>query len=229
MAEATIITKPMSDSSRTAAWLSFVAAAAFVALLAALHALKPELDPSWRFISEYELGDYGWMMQLAFFSLALSCASLGIAIRSQVRTIAGYFGLALLLLSAVGMTMGGVFVTDSITATGDLRTSQGKLHELGAMLDAVPFAALLVSWSLSRNQAWIPARRILRWTAGLPLIGLVIFIVSMVAMLPNNDGNLGPTVLIGWPNRLMILSQCAWLMPVAWRAIKMPRSTAGIP
>ena len=222
MTGATIITRPASDSSRTAARLSFGAAVGFVSLLADLHLLKPEIDPSWRFISEYELGDFGWMMQLAFFSLALSCASLGIAVLSQVLTIPGHIGLALLLLSAVGMTMGGVFVTDPITATGDLRTSHGRLHELGATLDVVPFAALLINWSLSRNQAWLSTRRTLRWTAGLPLIGLVIFIVSMAIMLPHNGGKLGPTVLVGWPNRLMILAHCAWLMPVAWCVMKLP-------
>jgi hypothetical protein len=37
--------------SRTAALLSFAGAAAFVVLVAALHFLEPELDPSWHFIS----------------------------------------------------------------------------------------------------------------------------------------------------------------------------------
>jgi hypothetical protein len=27
-------------------------------------------------------------------------------------------------------------------------------------------------------------------------------------------------VLVGWPNRIMILAHCAWLMPVAWQTIK---------
>lgn len=56
--------------------MSFAAAAAFVVLLAALHVLKPELDPSWRMGSEYAIGDYGWVMRIAFFSMALSCVAL---------------------------------------------------------------------------------------------------------------------------------------------------------
>lgn len=46
-----------------AARLSFAAAATFVVLLAALHLIKPELDPSWGFISEYAIGDNGWIMR----------------------------------------------------------------------------------------------------------------------------------------------------------------------
>jgi hypothetical protein len=204
-------TKPIAERLRTAARLSLAAAAAFMLLLGALHFLRPELDPSWRFISEYELGDYGWMMRVAFFCLALSCASLCVAIAAQLRGVVGYLGLALLLLSAFGMILAGVFVPDPVN----------RLHEAGAMLDQLPFAALLISWSLSRNEDWSSARRMLRWTAGLPLLGLVIFVVSMGVMLPRNGGQPGPEVLVGWPNRIMILAHCAWLVPVAWHASTM--------
>jgi Protein of unknown function (DUF998) len=217
MAMSTVATKPLTDLSRTAARLCFAASAAFIFLLAALHILRPDLDPSWRFISEYELGDFGWVMRVAFFCLALSCGSLCVAVVSQVRGVTGYLGLALLLLAAFGMTLAGIFVPDPIN----------KIHEVGAMLDHLPFAALLISWSLSRNEAWSSARRTLRWTAGLPLLGLVCFVVAMGVMLPRNCGQPGPEVLVGWPNRIMILAHCAWLMPVAWCAIKSPlRSTS---
>ncbi len=72
MAEDTAATKPVTAISRTAARLSFAGAATFVVLLAALHFIKPELDPSWHFISEYAIGRYGWMMVLAFLSLAVT-------------------------------------------------------------------------------------------------------------------------------------------------------------
>ena len=105
--------KTITQRSRTAARLSFAASAAFVLLLVALHILRPDLDPSWRFIGH------------------------------------------------------------------------------------LPFAALLINWSLSRNEARSSARRTLRWTAGLPLFGLVIFVVSMGVMLPRNGGQPGPEVLVG--------------------------------
>ncbi len=59
-----------------AARLSLVAAALFLVLLAALHLLKPEYGPSWRMISEYAIGQNGWIMTLAFIALAVSYASL---------------------------------------------------------------------------------------------------------------------------------------------------------
>ena len=75
--------------SRTAARASFAAAATFVILLAALHFIKPELDPSWRMVSEYAIGRHDWVMRLAFLSWALSCGALFLAIRSQIGTTGG--------------------------------------------------------------------------------------------------------------------------------------------
>lgn len=207
--------------SLRAARFSLRAAIAFLVLLAVLHVIKPELDPSWHFISEYAIGDYGWIMTLAFLSLAVSCASLAVALWPQITGIVGKIGLLLLLISAVGMTMAGIFTTDPITTSRDAMTTSGRLHELGATLDLTPFAALLVSWSLiRRNPAWSSARRVLLLTAGLPLLGLMVFIGSVSMMLPS-DGQFGPDVLVGWPNRFLVITYCVWLITVARQAIRL--------
>ena len=124
MAEDTATAKPVRTFTPTAALLSFAGAATFVVLLAALHFIKPELDPSWHFISEYAIGDYGWIMVLAFLSLALSYVSLFVAIRSQLRTIAERIGLVLLLVSALGLTIAAIFTTDPITVSEDAVTTE---------------------------------------------------------------------------------------------------------
>ncbi len=210
--------------SRTAARLSFAAAATFLVLLAALHLIKPEVDPSWWMVSEYEIGRYGWVMVLAFLSLAFSCATLFVAIRSEIRTTGGYIGLVLLLISAAGMTIAAIFTTDPITASQDELTTQGNLHGLGALLGipGFPIAATLIGLSLARNRAWSSARRSLLWTVGLVRISLLVFVLSLAVMFPD-DGTFGPDVLIGWPNRFMIVAYSVWLMVVAWRAARLSR------
>jgi hypothetical protein len=69
MIENTATAKPVVAISRIAARLAFAGAATFVVLLAALHVIKPRLDPSWHFISKYAIGRHGWIMVLAFLSL----------------------------------------------------------------------------------------------------------------------------------------------------------------
>jgi hypothetical protein len=221
MAETTTVVRPTTAIFPTAARLSLAGAATFVVLLAALHVVKPEIDPSWRFISEYALGDYGWVMVLAFFSLALSYVALFVALRSDARTLAGRLGLALLLVSAAGLTIAGIFTTDPVTASKDAITARGKLHNVGGALGiAMPFAAALVSRSLARNDAWSPARRALLWTAGLAWIGFLFAFASLGVMLSRSGGRYGPDVLVGWPNRLEVLGYSVWLMVVSWWALK---------
>lgn len=224
MAENTATAKPVTAVPRTAALLSFAGAATFVVLLAALHFIKPELDPSWHFISEYAIGDYGWIMVLAFLSLALSYVSLFVAIRPQLRTIAGRIGLALLLVSALGLTIATVFTTDPITVSEDAVTTEGNLHNLGGTLGiAMPFAAALISWKLGRNPAWSSARRPLLWATGLALVAFLVSFVSLGVMVSQSGGKFGPDVLVGWPNRFEILAYSVWLMTVAWQAVKLRR------
>jgi hypothetical protein len=120
-------------------------------------------------ISEYSIGDYGWIMALAFLSLAVSCVGLIVAIRSQTRTIGGKIGRAFLLVAAAGLIIAAIFTTDPITASRDELTTHGTLHGLGAALGiGFPIAAALIGWSLARNQAWSSARRSLLWAGGWP-------------------------------------------------------------
>jgi hypothetical protein len=49
-----------------------------------------------------------------------------------------------------------------------------------------------------------------------------VFTLSMVVMFPD-DGTFGPEVLIGWPNRFMIVAYSVWLTVVAWRAARLSR------
>ncbi len=221
MTENTAKSKPVTAISQTAARLSFAASLTFLVLLAALHFIKPELDPSWRMVSEYETGRYGWIMVLAFLSLAFSCATLFIAIRSEIQTASGKIGLALLLVCAAGMTIAAIFTADPITASQDELTTHGNLHALGSALGipGFPIAATLISLSLARNPAWSPARQRLLWTVGLIWISLVVFVVFVAVMLPQNGGEFGPDVLIGWPNRLFLVANSLWLMAVAWRGL----------
>ena len=215
---------PVTAISPVAGRLSFAAAATFLILLAALHLVKPELDPSWRMISEYEIGCYGWIMQLAFLALASSCVTLFVAIRSQAQTTGGRIGMAFLLLSAAGMAVAAVFIADPITASQDELTTHGNLHALGAFLGipGFPIAATLIGRSLYRNRAWFPARRSLLWAVWLNWFSLLVLVLSLAVMLPQGGG-FGPDVLIGWPNRLFVAANSVWLMVVAWHALRLSR------
>jgi hypothetical protein len=189
---------------------------AFLTLLSLLHALRPDLDPSWRFISEYEIGAYGWLMQFAFLCLGTGTAATALALLPLADGVLGRLGITLLGISAAGMFLAALFIPDA----------RSRLHDIGAMLDQIPFAALLIQWRLSRRVPEVAGRAISWIFAALPLVAFVLFVAAMAVQLPRHGGRPGPEVLVGWPNRLMILTQCMWLIHVGWRLLRGRQASA---
>lgn len=176
-------------------------------LLCSLHLLQPEFDPTWRFISEYALGDFGWMMHLAFGLLALAQISVAITISPHIRTVTGYIGLVILGISAIGVIIAGIFVTDPISVSPDDATFSGSMHSTGAMLDYTPVAALLISFSLCRLDVWRPMKKVLLTSAIIAIVAMLLFVLQIP-----QDGQFGPEVLAGMFGRFLILADIAWLI-----------------
>jgi hypothetical protein len=221
MPKLNITTKPLSPFAINMARVSFGTAILFFVLFALLHFLKPEINPSWRFISEYQLGTYGWMMHLAFWSLAVSSASLWLAVRSQTRTVGGYIGLFLLFVATVGFVLAAANTTDPITAT--VGTSAGRLHSTGALLASnVTGAIFFLSWSLARNKGWANIRKSLWWVVA---IGIAANFASfwMQGIMAQHHNHFGPNTPVGLPNHLLIIGLAGCLAAMAWRIITRPQ------
>ena len=218
MAQPLTITRPVSTVQTLAAQLSIASGVLFVLLLLSLHVLEPEFDPTWRFISEYALGTFGWMMHLAFFMLATSLLSAGVALFSYVRSVVGYIGLAILGISVIGIVIAAIFTTDPIATPQEAMTLSGNMHVFGASLDYTPVAALLLSFVLARHPAWRPIRLWLFLTAGLTLVAMVAFIL----LLPH-DGKFGPGVFAGLFGRFLVVSYLGWLLTVGFHTLRLRR------
>lgn len=192
----------------------------FLVLLLAMHFIKPEIDPSWRFISEYEIGEYGWLMQFAFFTLAFSQIALIIVIKPHLKNIGGRIGLVLMFINIAGLFLAGFFVSDSI-ATG-IVTKSGQLHNLGGALGfAGLIGTLIISRKLFRNKYWLPSRKAIVWATGLVVLGFLVSTVSIGFMLSQNGGKFGPDVPVGWPNRFGIAAACVWQIVLAYQALRL--------
>jgi hypothetical protein len=198
-----------ADTSINASKWSFGACVAFIALLALLHIVKSEIDPSWNFISEYQIGRLGWLMHIAFFSLSLSCIFLSISLWKPLNFV-GKIGIIMLLISAAGMLIAAIFKTDPLNTPPEFVTQSGKLHQFGAMLDLIPFAALFITLSILKKMEWHINRLLLLSSLVLIWFGFIYFVVSMATQFPV-DGKFGPNILLGWQNRIMIITQVLWL------------------
>lgn len=216
MSTAPLHSKSVTITQLNAARVSVATGILFVLLLGSLHLLEKEFDPTWRFISEYALGRFGWLMPLAFLALAICLAAIGVAVFPQTRSIVGYLGLAALALAVIGLCIAAAFKTDPITTPMEDLSPSGKMHVLGASFDYSPLAFLLLSFSLARVQAWQPNRKRLFITAAISLILTVGFILAI----PQN-GVFGPGVYTGLIGRFLLLSYLAWIGTTALFTIKL--------
>lgn len=222
---------PMTNSLHIvepAAWMALIATAGTILLLAALHILSPEFSPSWRVISEYAFGHYGWVLSLMFLSWGIGSWALVVAIWSQVSTKAGRVGLWFLIIAGIGEAMASVF---------DITHPIG--HGIAGLLGIVgfPIAALLLSIDLGRKETWRSARKALLWIANLSWVSVVLLIATLAIMTMQmariNGGHLpqhapkslppGVFGLDGWADRLIVLSNCAWVLVAALHAIQVHR------
>jgi hypothetical protein len=224
--------EPVSDAasiSGPAARVAIAAAGTTLLLLASLHVLSPEFEPSWRVISEYAFGQYGWVLSLMFAAWGISTWALARAIWSHVATKAGKVGLWLLVAAGLGEALASVFDVTHEVGHG----IAGLLGVLG-----LPVGALLVSAALARSGAWSATNAgVRRWLAHLTWVSLVLLVVTlglMTAQVAHANGGKLPTHapkalpagvigLDGWADRLIVLSSCVWVIVVAWQAITVHR------
>ena len=221
------IAKPIAQVSLSVERLAIAASVVVLLLLGSLHILSPEFDPSWRMVSEYANGQYGWVLSLMFFVWAVSSWALAFAIRSEVNTRTGKIGLGFLIAAGIGEAMASVF---------DINHS---LHGLAALIGigSLPIAAMLISVSLVRTREWSAARKALLWTANLTWVSVLlmmaafaIFIATFMQAGGDMSAGTAPAVLppgvialVGWANRFLIVVYCVWVMTVARQVIRMRR------
>jgi len=128
-------------------------------LIALLHALEPEFNDS-NATSEYALGDFGWLMNIAFFSGAAGIGALAFVLhRTLARSKTAIAGLVLLSIAAVAWVLLGV---GNIDPEGADATTHGLIHGMGFFL-GLPTrlaAPLVLAAAFRRDERWANHRRL---------------------------------------------------------------------
>lgn len=219
MTAATPQARPVTPAGARWATIGVAAAAAFAGLLLLLHLIQPQLDPTWRFVSEYALGPAGWLMTAAFLALALACAGVVALYWGQASTVVGRIGVVLAGLSGLGLLIAAVFPTDPITTAPQDATPSGTLHQVGGQLNLTPFAILLITIGLGRFAAWRAVRGRL-WLIVTIALAAAIGFTSTAAV---SAGTFGPGVYTGLFGRIMLLAFAAWVIVAGLQARKLAR------
>ena len=210
----------------TTQWLATAIAGPVVVAFAivSLHAVKPELDPSWRFLSEYAVGPHGWIMQLTFMAWAVSCVALALAARPMLTTRRGRLGATILLIAGAALVMAGLFPQDPVTAAPSEATTAGMLHGIASMIGipAIPIAAMLITSALPSSPVGAsPGLRLLAHATWFTLVVMVSYLFWAVP----RAGGFTPAVWAGWMNRVVVFAYLAWQLALALHLMR--RAGAG--
>ena len=123
--------------TRRAAVLAAVAAVVDLLVLGLLHVVSPEVDPVTRAVSEYALGDAGWLADLRTLAQGAGSIALAVALRRERA------GAAVLLVVGLLKLAMPLFPIDALGAP---TSSAGQVHNLLGNLTffLFPLAALLL-------------------------------------------------------------------------------------
>ena len=186
----------------------------FLLCVLVLHALRRDLDPSTRMLSEYALGRGGWIMAVAFLSLSMTFATLLVTLRRHLSGAWGVLAVLALAAAAVGSAMGGAFPMDPPLTPPEEYSLSGKLHGVAFMLGGpgVLLAAAFVSLALRRKVAWKGARNRLMGSAALIWAVHIVFTVALVKLM---SGDSSVEHSMGWLNRALVASWLVWAIALA--------------
>jgi hypothetical protein len=199
---------------RIGARLSLGLSVTFLALLTVLHVLEPEFN-SGHLISEYQLGDYGFLMSLAFCLLGASALLLAPSLGPGLRTRGGRVGQWGLLVIGAAFFVAGVFPpVQTPVIIGYLHGISGLVAIFGS-----PIAFTLISESLARSDPPLLLSHRLRWATLAAWAGLGLFLasVTVIRLTGQMDTPLPPWVSLA--NRFLIVTYCIWFMGAAWGAM----------
>jgi len=184
-------------------------------LLIALHFLRPDVDPTWVFLSDYMLGSWGWLMRFTFAAMALALGSSAVILAVLLRGWGRWIVSGLLGLAAFGMVIGGVFPPDPTGTPVEALTGTGTLHMIGASLDFTPIAALIGSITLARQSG---GRGAALWLLVASLFTVFVMVAFIISMPP--DHVFGPETHSALIGRLQWLSYFIWFVGLAFVAYR---------
>jgi hypothetical protein len=205
----------------TAGYASLVLVITFLILLTLLHFLEPEFN-SPHLISEYELGNFGFLMSLAFFCLGTGSLFLARAIWSDLQTKGGHLGRWWLLFIGIAYIGAGIFTPDPASIV------ESRLHGIFGIIVifSSPIVFTLLSRSIVHHEQWSVVPRIVTWMTILTWLGLISFYASIFIFYGMARGS--DPVVVGLMNRFMIAAYSAWLITVAWQTIKISTLKRGV-
>lgn len=173
----------------------------FVLALLLMHVVRPDYTVIDHMISDYAVGQSGWIMTTAFLSLSFGCLALSIGLlRDGPKSWLGRIGASLLMIAFVGLIVTAIFPTDLETAPS---TRTGDIHTMSFLVNVLSIfvSTLCLAFSYGGSPDWCRRRTPALIFAGLLAIAFVAQFLTLHRGAP-----------YGITNRLFVAVLMAWLI-----------------
>jgi hypothetical membrane protein len=193
----------MSRVTMFLALLAIVGIADFLLNIAALHFVRPDVNPVLEPMSNYAVGPYGFLFTAADIGSSLAALALILGLYLGIAPPGrSYVGLFLLGLYGVSVLLAGIFPID----VGAETTTVGAIHNIVGNIAffGFPIAVILLSLGMGKDERWRSFRR--------PALALSIVVVLTV-ILTIVGFNLG--IGFGVTQRIANVAALVWMLAVA--------------
>jgi uncharacterized membrane protein YidH (DUF202 family) len=196
--------------TKSIAFISLFGCTAFVVIVCLLHFLRPDKNRLSCFVSEYAVGNYGWLMTLAFYTLAIAAALLLIGLLQGYKASATAcitFG-----IFSVGILLAGIFPTD---VPVEPPTTRGLILGFAALIALLNLGISMIAWGnvFKKNENWKSFAKPSIFYGVVSLVLLIIFVGSPILF-----RGLTQRILLGW--------DISWLLLVSWKLYHNPAGVA---
>jgi hypothetical protein len=182
------------------ALLAIVGIVDFLLNVAALHFVRPDVNPVLEPMSNYAVGPYGFLLTAADIGLGLAALTLTFGLYLSIAPPGrSYVGLFLLGLYGVSVLLAGIFPID----VGGEATTFGIIHNIVGNISffGFPIAVILLSMGMGKDEQWRSFRR-----TALAISVLVV----LTAILTIVGSNLG--IGFGVTQRIFNVAALVWML-----------------
>ena len=202
-ASTTMESQGSSRMTMVLALLTIVGIAVYLLNLAALHFLRPDVNPVLDPMSNYAVGPYGFLLTAADIGLGLAALALTFGLYLSIAPPGrSYIGLLLLGLYGVSVLLAGIFPID----VGGEATTFGTIHNIVGNISffGFPIGVILLSLGMGKDERW---RSFRRRALALSLLVVLTVILTIVG------SNLG--IGFGVTQRIANVAALVWMLAVA--------------
>lgn len=169
--------------------------------------LRPDKNMLSCFVSEYAVGNYSWLMTIAFYALAIASALLLVGLMMHVKS--SKTAKITLSVFCLGILLAAIFPTD---LPGNTPTTGGLIHGFAALIALLNLGISMIAWGIAfkKNNELKRFGRLSVFWGVISLILLIIFIAS-------------PISIRGLTQRTLLTFDISWLFIVSLGLYQGPR------